>query len=96
MNKFEQVLRRPLVTEKSSLIRENNGYVLEVNPSCTKGDIRLAIEGKFKVNVTQIRTMILPGKMRRRNGPRGGYQSDWKKAIVYIKPGQQIKWEEVA
>lgn len=96
MLKWEEVLRRPLVTEKSSMLRENNGYVIEVDPRACKGDIKIAVQQKFKVNVLSVRTVTLPGKFRRRIGPRGGYQPDRKKAIVQLKPGQQIKWEEVA
>lgn len=91
-----QVLRRPLVTEKSTRIRESNGYVIEVDPSASKGQIRSAIESRFKVNVLSVHTVKVLGKLRRRTGPIGGYQPDRKKAIVKIKAGQKINWEEVA
>lgn len=90
------ILIRPLVTEKSSRARENNSYVIEVGLTATKGQVKLEVERRFKVNVLKVHTAILPGKFRRRSGPVGGYQSDRKKAIVKIKHGQQIKWEEVA
>ena len=90
------VLQRPLVTEKSSRLMEQSAYDVEVAPTATKGQIKTAIQERFKVNVLSVRTIKLPGKFRRRIGPKGGYQSDWKKAIVRLKPGQQIKWEEVA
>jgi ribosomal protein L23 len=56
----------------------------------------MAIQERFKVNVLSVNTVKMYGKFRRRIGPKGGYQSDWKKAIVRLKQGQQIKWEEVA
>lgn len=90
------ILRRPLVTEKSTKLREKNGYVLEVDPSASKGQIRFAIESRFKVNVLSVHTMKVLGKYRRKVGPVGGYQPNRKKAIVQIKPGQTINWEEVA
>ncbi|MCG3204258.1 MAG: 50S ribosomal protein L23 [Elusimicrobia bacterium] len=90
------ILRRPLVTEKSTRIREKNGYVIEVDPSASKGQIRSAIESRFKVNVLSIKTTKIVGKFRRRTGPVGGYQPDRKKAIIQVKQGQQINWEEVA
>ena len=90
------ILRRPIVTEKSTLLREANQYVIEVDPSASKGQIRQAIEARFKVNVLKVRTVTVGGKYRRKMGPVGGYQTDWKKAIVRIKAGQQISWEEVA
>jgi large subunit ribosomal protein L23 len=90
------VLRSPIVTEKSTLLKESNRYVLEVDPHATKGQIRTAIESRFKVTVISVRTVHILGKFRRRTGPVGGYQPDRKKAIVRIKTGQQITWEEVA
>jgi large subunit ribosomal protein L23 len=90
------VLKRPLITEKSTRLREENSYVIEVTGSASKGQIKTEVESRFKVNVVAVRTVTLPGKFRRRIGPRGGYQSDRKKAIVKVKEGQQIKWEEVA
>src|SRR5688572_5870569 len=91
-----EILKKPLITEKSTLLRESNRYVIEVALNASKGQIRQALESKFKVNVVKIRTTRLPGKFRRRTGPHGGYQTDKKKAIVSLRPGQQIKWEEVA
>jgi large subunit ribosomal protein L23 len=90
------ILRRPLVTEKSTRLREQNAYVLEVDPSANKHQIRAEIESRFKVTVVAINTVKVLGKFRRRTGPVGGYQPDRKKAIVKVKAGQQIKWEEVA
>jgi large subunit ribosomal protein L23 len=90
------ILRRPLVTEKSTILRESNRFVLEVDPDATKGQIREAIETRFKVNVVSVNTVKVGGKYRRRFGPIGGYRPDWKKAIVRLKQGQQITWEEVA
>ena len=92
----KQILRRPVVTEKSTTLREGNQYVIEVDLSASKGEIRQAIDARFKVNVLAVRTLRVGGKFRRKFGPVGGYQSDWKKAIVRIKQGQQISWEEVA
>jgi large subunit ribosomal protein L23 len=90
------VLRRPLVTEKSTRMREKNTYVLEVARDASKGAIRAAVETRFKVNVLAVRTVKILGKYRRKVGPVGGYQPDSKKALVQIKAGQQINWEEVA
>lgn len=96
MSQVLDVLRRPLVTEKSTRLREENKYVVEVQPWASKTQIKSAIEARFKVNVVGIHTVKVLGKFRRRGGPIGGYQSDSKKAIVKIKAGQQITWEEVA
>ncbi len=89
-----QVLRKPLVTERSTALREMRKYVFEVALESTKGQIKEAVEAVFKVGVEAVNTSRMPGKMRRRVGPRGGYQSDWKKAIVTLKKGQEIKLAE--
>lgn len=89
-----KILKKPRITEKSTLMREDNRYVIEVAPSATKYQIREAIESRFKVNVLNVRTVRVLGKYRRKVGPMGGYRPDWKKAIVKIKAGQQISWEE--
>ena len=96
MRQTQSILRRPVITEKASTLREQNKYVVEVDPRASKGQIREAIETRYKVNVLGLQTIKVRGKYRRRFGPTGGYQSDRKKAIVQLKPGQQITWEEVA
>jgi large subunit ribosomal protein L23 len=89
------ILQRPVVTERSTLMKEQNKYVFAVRPEATKGQIREAVETAFKVDVVSVRTANMPGKLRRR-GMRFGYTSDWKKAIVTIKSGQEIKYAEPA
>lgn len=90
------ILKRPLITEKSTTMREKNCYAIEVDPSANKGQIRSAVEARFKVEVLGVRTVKVLGKFRRKTGPVGGYQPNRKKALVTVKPGQQIKWEEIA
>lgn len=90
------VLRRPLKTERSEIMKGQNKYFFEVDLRATKGQIREAVEASFKVDVTAVNTARVQGKSRRRMGPRSGFQSDWKKAIVTIKPGQEIKFAEPA
>lgn len=90
------VLRKPIITEKASLLREKNQFVLAIRADATKSQIRELIKARFKVNPLSIRTVRLKGKYRRRMGPQGGYKSDWKKAIVTLKQGQQITWEEAS
>lgn len=88
------VLKRPIVTERSTLLREQNKYVFVVEPSATKGQIREAVEAAFNVDVLAVNTARMPGKLRRRMGPRAGYRPEWKKAVVTIKAGQEIKYAE--
>ena len=91
-----ELIKRPIITERTTALKEQHKYVFAVNPSATKGQIREAVEAAFKVDVLAVNTAVMPGKMRRRAGPRGGYRPDWKKAIVTIKPGQEIKLPEPA
>ncbi|HMU74737.1 MAG TPA: 50S ribosomal protein L23 [Elusimicrobiota bacterium] len=95
MMPLADVLRRPLVTERTTQLREQNKYVFEVDPGATKGQIREAVQSAFKVDVLDVNTMNVPGKLRRR-GAHAGYQTSWKKAIVKLKAGQEIKYAEPA
>ena len=88
------ILIRPFVTEKSTRLKEDNSFVVEVSSGASKGDIKLEIERRYKVQVLKVRTVKIYGKYRRRVGPVGGYQSDGKKAIIRVKAGQTINWEE--
>ena len=89
-----QVLKRPIVTERSSFLREQNKYVFEVDRNATKGQIREAVEASFKVDVLAVNTANVQGKASRRMGGRAGFRPDWKKAIVTVKEGQEIKYAE--
>jgi len=90
------VLKRPIITEKASRMRESNQFVLEVSARATKGQIKQDVESRFKVNVLSVKTIKLPGKFRRKMGPVGGYEAVTKKAILRLKPGQQITWDEAS
>jgi large subunit ribosomal protein L23 len=85
------VLRRPVVTEKSTARQAGaNQYFFEVDTKATKHDIRTAVESLFKVQVTKVCTMNVFGK-RKRVGRNVGVTSDWKKAIVTLKEGDRIE-----
>ena len=84
------IIKSHLLTERSTTLKaENNEYVFEVERTATKYTIKRAVEAAFKVKVDSVRTMIVPGKMRRiRRDP--GKTSAWKKAIVRLKQGESI------
>lgn len=85
------VLKRPLVTEKSTTKQaQANQYFFEVEQKATKHDIRSAVESIFKVHVTKVRTANVGGKQKR-VGRSVGVTSDWKKAIVTLKEGDRIE-----
>jgi large subunit ribosomal protein L23 len=61
----------------------------EVDDKASKQEIHEAVERIFKVKVDQVRTMVVPGKLRRR-GKYSGYRSDWKKAYVTLQKGEKM------
>jgi large subunit ribosomal protein L23 len=89
-----RVLRRPLVTEKSTIARdERNVVTFAVDPAANKHEIRRAVETLFDVKVLGVRTMRMPRKSRRL-GRFTGRRAEWKKAIVRLAEGQKIEFFE--
>ncbi len=84
------VLKRPVVTEKTSENRESaNQYAFEVAVDANKIQIRKAVEEIFGVRVTNVQTMNMRGKVKRfRRGL--GKRNNWKKAIVTVRDGEMI------
>jgi large subunit ribosomal protein L23 len=91
---IHDVIRRPLVTEKSTIGREDHNLAtFAVNPEANKHDIRRAVEELFNVEVKTVRTMRQPRKTRR-TGRTLGYRTEWKKAIVSLADGHSIEFFE--
>jgi large subunit ribosomal protein L23 len=90
MNPYE-IVKKPIITERTTMLRDKyNKYVFDVNNKANKIQIKKAIEQLFNVTVTKINTTIVTGKLRR-YGKFSGYRQDWKKAIVTLKKGNEIK-----
>lgn len=87
--KYLEIIKAPVITEKSQLAKENGQYTFKVNPKANKIEIKNAIEKIFKVNVASIKTINIKPK-KRRVGRYTGYTNKWKKAIVTLKDGQTI------
>ena len=85
-----EVLRRPLITEKSTVLQAEGKYAFEVAKLANKPQIKQAVEKAFKVEVTAVNVIIVSGK-RRRLGRRQLLAKPWKKAIVTLKPGDKIE-----
>ena len=85
-----QIILRPLITEKNTNLMAYNKYSFEVDRDASKPQIKRAVEEIFNVTVTNVHTMNMRGKMRRR-GMKIGYTSDWKKAIVTLAEGDRIE-----
>ncbi len=83
------VLRRPVVTEKSTLMAERGKYVFEVWDSASKAQIKEAVQKAFSVGVVQVNVQNVEGKMKR-FGRRPSRMASWKKAIVTLKAGDKI------
>jgi large subunit ribosomal protein L23 len=84
------VIRRPLVTEKTTVARAASVVVaFEVAPRATKVDVKRAVEALFGSKVRSVRTQIMHGKIKRQ-GRFSGQRSDWKKAWVRLKPGEKV------
>jgi large subunit ribosomal protein L23 len=89
-----QIILRPLVTEKSTLQKEDSNQLsFEVAKTANKVEIARAVESLFKVKVADVRTMRVTGKNKRR-GRVVGKRRDWKKAIVRLAPGARIEFFE--
>ncbi|MCY4601176.1 MAG: 50S ribosomal protein L23 [Acidobacteria bacterium] len=84
------VIRRAIVTEKSSVQMEDRQILLfEVAKAATKVDVKRAVEHLLGVKVADVRTAIAHGKMKRQ-GRFVGQRPDWKKAYVRLKPGEKL------
>lgn len=87
--RVQEVIRRPLLTEKSEVLRETYGTVtFEVDIRANKIDIQHAVEAQFKVKVEEVRVARVHGKTRRQ-GRFSGRRPDWKKAYVRLVAGQK-------
>ncbi len=84
------ILRKPVITEKSTSLLEDNKYTFIVDPRANKMQIKQAVESIFKVKVEKVNTVNVKGKVKRvRNIP--GKTPDTKKAIVTLKQGDRIE-----
>ncbi len=90
MSKHHNILRSPSITEKNTVLREENKYVFEVAVNANKKEIKDAVESVFDVKVENVNTMVVKGK-KKRMGRFTGYRSDWKKAIVKLAEGESIE-----
>lgn len=103
----QTIIKRPLMTEKSTRLRETGGassaaaegdtysqkLVFEVARDANKIEIRSAIQSLFKVTVTDVHTLVIRGKQKR-VGRFEGQRPSWKKAVVTLKAGDNIEFFE--
>ena len=88
------IIYRPIVTEKMTNLQEKGRYAFEVDPKANKIDIARAVEKRFNVKVTNVRTMNMKGKTKSQMTRKGrfvGKTSHFKKAIITLKEGDKIE-----
>jgi len=86
-----QVLKRPILTEKTDYQRDNNQYVFEVNRAANKHQVKEAVEKIFDVKVEAVNTMVMKPKSRRMGRRIVVTRSAWKRAVVTLAPGERIQ-----
>lgn len=84
------IIKRALITEKSTLAKDENKYVFEVDRRANKIEVAKAVEKLFKVKVLDVHVMNMMGK-KKRVGKILGEKSSWKKAVVTLAPGSRIE-----
>ena len=87
MNHPTEIIKKPLITEKSSMVKEAGWYLFSVDKRSNKIEIKKAVEKLFKVKVDKVRTSITPGKNVKKYGRAIGRTSSVKKAYVKLKEG---------
>jgi len=88
------ILKKPLITEKSNLMKEAlNQIAFEVDRKANKIEIKEAVEKLFKVNVIKVHTINMQGKIKRL-GRSQGKKPDWKKGLITLKEGEHIDFFE--
>ena len=86
-----QVLKRPILTEKSDFQRDDNQYVFEVDRKANKLQIKEAVESIFDVQVLKVNTMVMKPKRRRLGRKLAQTRPAWKRAVVTLAPGERIQ-----
>ncbi len=92
--KIYSIIKRPHVTEKTSMSAAANAITLVVDRDANKIEIKQAVETLFKVDVTGVRTVNVAGKTKR-SGRTYGKRQNWKKAYITLKEGQTVDFFEV-
>jgi large subunit ribosomal protein L23 len=96
MKDIYQVIKRPLITEKANILKEKENKVsFVVDRGANKAEIKEAVEHLLKVKVLDVHVSTMKGKPRR-IGRTMGKRSDWKKAVVTLRPGDHIEFFEGA
>ena len=90
MSEQREIIIKPIITEKATMLREGNKYVFRVDKKANKIQIRQAIESIFEVHVESVHTVSMPSKPKRQ-GLFVGRRAAWKKAYVTVRAGESIE-----
>ena len=91
MKDIYAIIKKPIITERSAYLKERgNKIIFQVDVNANKRDIKKAVEKVFNVNVMDVNTLNVKGKVKR-FGKSFGKRPDWKKAIVTLKEGDKIE-----
>jgi len=91
MKDMFQIIKRPLLTEKSTRKKEEiNEVTFEVDRRANRSEVKMAVQTRFKVKVQRVNLMQMEGK-KKRVGKKLGRTADWKKALVRLAPGEAIE-----
>lgn len=85
------IVKSPLITEKATNLQKVNQYVFWVDRSVNKVEVKTAIEKLYKVKVKRVNVLNVKGKTKRIRWRQEGKTSSWKKAVVTLKEGYEIK-----
>ena len=89
MSSHFNIIDRPIITEKATILREDGTYTFRVSSRANKVEIRKAVEAAFEVHVESVRTVSVPSKPKRQ-GLFAGRRAGWKKAYVTLREGETI------
>ena len=92
--KYELLIKKPIVTEKTTELRKDNKFVFEVDKTLNKIEIKSAIEKLFSVHVNSVKVINVRGKKRRLRKQTYGFTSSWKKAIITLNQGETFEFFE--
>jgi len=88
---FYSVIKSPLITEKSSVAQSSRQYAFSVDPRANKVEIKKAVEKLYNVKVAKVQSMVVKGTVKRVRANQSGVTPAWKKAIVSLREGFEIK-----
>ncbi|MBN2484122.1 MAG: 50S ribosomal protein L23 [Candidatus Omnitrophica bacterium] len=92
MSEFYSIIQSPYITEKATMAGQNRQYTFRVSGDANKIEIKKAVEKIYKVKVTRVNVLNKKGKLKRLRWGQEGKTASWKKAVVTLREGQEIKF----